>query len=271
MSKVYLPSKWMVCVWLSLFWIAGCTTVVEVEVPQENRARAAELNAQLGIAYMNEGQMDVARVKLEKALDQNPGSPLVHSGLAVYNEKLKDFELAEQHLRKALDLADAQGSGGAESNNLARFLCSRKRYDEAAVYFDRAVNDKHYQNKELVYTNAGRCLIDQGRDEEAAEMLRKTLQVNRTNSAALFAMAGISYRQKVLPLAKNYIDRYHALVSPSAETLWLAYRIERALGSQTDVLRYSTLLKRDFPDSEETAKLFMLEAAGTPQPSHKDK
>lgn len=241
--------------------LTACTTVMEADISPENLAKAAELNAQLGIAYMNEGQMEFARIKLEKGLEQNPRSPLVHSGLAVYNERLRDLELAEQHFRRAQELAVAQGSSGAESNNLARYLCAQKRFDEANTFFNIAINDRHYQNKEMVFTNAGLCQVEQGDDEAAAEFLRSALNINRTHPPALLAMSSIAFRQKSMPLAKNYIDRYHALVSPSAHTLWLAYRIERVLGDQNEISRYATLLKRDFPDSEETAKLFMLESS----------
>jgi len=52
-------------------------------------------------------------------------------------------------------------------------------------------------------------------------------------------------------MARAYIERYHALVSASAESLWIQIQAEKALGAQEHYLKYARQLIEDFPDSDE--------------------
>jgi type IV pilus assembly protein PilF len=56
-------------------------------------------------------------------------------------------------------------------------------------------------------------------------------------------------------MARAYIQRYHAVARPSAESLWLQVQSEKALGAQEHYLKYARKLLKDFPDSEEAGKL----------------
>lgn len=236
------------------------TTPENEQLPQAGLIRAAEINAQLGIAYMNQGKMDVASRKLEKALSQNPGSPNVHSALGVLNERLKDYSTADKHYERSVALVSGDGVGGGRIfNNYARYLCSRKHYDKAREYFTRAYDDKLYGSKEIAFTNAGICEQEQGNSKEAVRLFREALKVQKNYSPALFQLAMVYYEDGVYQLAKAYMDRFLALRSLTSQHAWLALRIEKALGNQTDVSYFSNRLKKEFPDSEETVLLYKME------------
>jgi len=52
-------------------------------------------------------------------------------------------------------------------------------------------------------------------------------------------------------MARAYVQRYHEVVSVSAESLWLQVQAERALGAKEHYLKYAKQLLNDFPDSEQ--------------------
>jgi len=51
--------------------------------------------------------------------------------------------------------------------------------------------------------------------------------------------------------ARKHVSRYNKLVTPTAESLWLALRIERKGGERVAETGYATQLRRRFPGSPE--------------------
>ena len=60
---------------------------------------------QLGLAYLQQGNLPVAKEKLERAEKQNPRDPQVHDALAMLYERLKEPKLVDEHFRIAVRLA----------------------------------------------------------------------------------------------------------------------------------------------------------------------
>lgn len=248
-------------VMLTLSGLTACSSTPGSKIAPNSEA--AEINAQLGLAYVKEGMPDVARIKLDKALAQNPRSPTVHTALGLFNEDLMDFKAAEKHFKKAAELATRSDKGnGSEHNNLGRFYCSQQRYSESDHHFALAFKDKYYTTKEITYTNAAVCKIDQELLDKAGELLRAALQLNKEYPPALYYIAQVYYDQGLFPLAKTYLERYFDTGRKSVEGAWLAYRLERKIGTEEEAARYAEDLKKNYPDSEQTAKLYHLEIKG---------
>jgi type IV pilus assembly protein PilF len=64
-------------------------------------------------------------------------------------------------------------------------------------------------------------------------------------------MGEIRYRQGRIDEARKLAGRYNKLVSPTAESLWLATRIERKAGERVAENSFATQLRRRFPNSPE--------------------
>ena len=64
-------------------------------------------------------------------------------------------------------------------------------------------------------------------------------------------MAQIRYRQGSLDEARKLVLRFNRLVNPTAESLWLALRIERKLGERVAESGYANQLRRRFANSRE--------------------
>lgn len=221
--------------------------------------KAAEINAELGIAYLRRGDVEKADKKLAKAYIQNPESTQVNLGLALLNEHLSYKDKAEEFFREAVKLEGEYRAASAH-NNYARFLCGQARYDEADHFFQVAFRNKLYQNREVSYTNAGYCSFLAKKHEKAIDYYRKALEVNRTYHPALLSMARLFIVQEQFPLAKAYIERYFIVGPKTPDSLLAAYEVEKMLGNSSEATTYLNTLKNYFPDSKQTHKAYMLES-----------
>ena len=121
---------------------------------------ASKFNTQLGVNYMQQGNLALAQEKLERALKQNPKDPNVHLSLAVLNERLGEAKRADTFYRNALRLAPESPE---VSNTYAVYLCKSNRVDEGVKRFDEVAANRLYRSPEVALTNAGVCLRKIGR------------------------------------------------------------------------------------------------------------
>ena len=74
--------------------------------PEKSRGdNAAAINVQLGYAYLQQGNLALAKEKFERAEKQNPRDANVHNALALLYERLGKPKEVEAHYRAALHLA----------------------------------------------------------------------------------------------------------------------------------------------------------------------
>lgn len=228
--------------------LAACTSTRQ----PIDLAKAAEINAQLGGGYLAQGDLELAKLKFEKALKQDPDLPAAHSGYALLMSRLGETGKAEKHFKKALK-QDPYNSGTL--NNYGIFLCGQNKFKEAEKQFMAALRDPLYKTPEFAYTNAGRCSLKNKDQAQAEAYFGKALQSNPKFPDALFEMANLQYSQRKYAQANGYLQKFERHGNHIAASLWLAVRVARALGQRDAEASYSLLLKNKFPDSEEAAFL----------------
>ena len=221
--------------------------------PDNPRTKAAKENTELGLGYMRQGKLEVALEKLTKALAAEPRYTDAHTVIAVLYEQIGDKAKAEEHYRRAVQLRPKSGN---ENNNYGWFLCNTLgRYDESAVYFEKAVADPFYQTPVVALTNAGACAIKAGKPEAAEKDLRLALERDPNQASALLGMASIQYGKNDFFKARAFIQRYEAVGQASAESLLLGRNIELRLGNASAAVDYTRRLRERFPDSEQARAL----------------
>jgi type IV pilus assembly protein PilF len=219
---------------------------------QEHRDTSADINAKLGLSYMQQGDYDTALEKLKRALDQDPNSVAANHYIAELYKVLNNNELAEEHYKKALRL---DGNDPAIQNNYGVFLCDRKRYEEAEKHFLLATRISSYRHPDEAYENAGLCALRIPDAKRAETYFRQALEINPLLPNALYQMALLNFdAQQYLP-ARAFLQRYEAFSPATSKTLWLGFRIERALGNGDAAGRYAQDLRTKFPQSEEAGAL----------------
>jgi len=234
--------------------IAGCVSN-SGDVRKNKQASdkdAASYNLQLGVGYLRRGELQLAKDKLEKAVEQDPNLADAHMALAFLYEQIQQYEDAERHFRRATRLEpnnpDVQNTYGA-------FLCKQGKTRDAVTAFEKAASIPLYRTPEAAYTNAGVCVLNDGQLDAADRYFREALNRNPRYGEALLQLASLSLqREQYLP-ARAFLQRYLDGNPPNAEVLWLGVRIERTMGDEEAAKRYASQLKKNFPESNETRQL----------------
>lgn len=223
------------------------------ENPDDPRTKTAKENTALGLGYMQQGKLEIALEKLNKALAADPKYPDANTVVAVLYERIGDLSRAEEHYRRAVQYRPKSGN---ENNNLGWFLCNRlARYDEAATHFERAVADPFYQTPVVALTNAGSCAIKGGKLDVAERDLRLALERGSNDPEALVQMATVLYRRDEFFKARAFIQRYESVGQQTADSLLLGRNIELRLGNAKAAVDYTKRLRDQFPESEQVRSL----------------
>lgn len=242
---------------ISTVLLSACNTVSSPSSSQNirpahvtNEVAAANLN--LGIAYLKEGKYEEALKKLEKAKQADPAHPSIYNVFGLLYQQINDFDKAEKHFKKALSL---DNSNSSTLNNYGSFLCQQDRIEEALKTYTRAADNPLYQTPELAITNAGLCLYNNKRKDEAKVKFQEALKINPRIPQALIKMCEFSVDEFNYLSARAYLQRFQQVSRHNARSLWLGIQIERELGDKDAVSSYALLLKNSFPDSDEAAAL----------------
>ncbi len=249
----------------ALVAVAGCAAQggTRPDQPQPDGRKVAELNTQLGLAYMQRGEMTRALARLKRAVAADPAYARAHTALGVLYERLGELEQAEAHHRRAVR-ADPRDSYA--HNAYGSFLCARGRLAAADAEFRAALANPLYETPWVALTNAGLCALKAGDPRQAETYFREALGRNPRFAPALIAMADLSFQQGRYLQARAYLQRYQAVAPHTPRSLWLGVRIERRLGDRDAEASYALLLKGKFPDAQETRLLLESEAGGGHRP-----
>ncbi len=233
--------------------ITGCvSTTTGPPQKKADQGDAAELNYQLGARYYRKGEYDIARDRLELALEQDPKDGLAWSTLGLTYEALGNVRLAEDAYDNAVRVAPRDYK---IQENYAVFLCRQNRFDDARRYFDKAIKAPTNDYSEQTYTNAGVCMMQKPDHVAAEEYLRAALERRPNHGEALLQMSVLSFETGDTLRARAFLQRYLSSNMPTASVLYHAILIEEKLGDDTARRQYTLQLLRDFPDSAEAERV----------------
>lgn len=236
---------------LASLWLAQPVHAQEFAA-EANPAVAGRINAQLAIEYMKQGQMAVAKEKIEKALRENPRDIGVQMIAGLVYERLQQPDKAEDHLNEALRIDSTNPDA---QNALGAFLCRNGKMQKGEEMFLRAAHNPLYTTPEVALTNAGVCARKDGQLDKAEQFLRQAIAQPARYPEALLQLAGVAFDGGKFLEARAFLQRYLAQAPGSAAVLLLGYRIEKALGDSAAMAGYAAQLHSGFPDSPEAKAL----------------
>jgi type IV pilus assembly protein PilF len=243
---------------MALLATATAAPADEPKMDRKQREEAAVVNAQLGMEYMRQGDLVSARDKVEKALGQAPNQASVQMAAAFLYDRLGENEKAEAAFEHALKL----GKGDPDVlNNFGAFLCRKGDKKRGESYFLEAARSPLYRTPAVAYANAGRCARADGRPQDAERYFRQALALKADQPDALYQLADLHHELGNELQARGFLQRYNAVAPASAASLWLGYRIERALGDTAQAADYAARLKKNFATSPEVGELLQAERA----------
>jgi type IV pilus assembly protein PilF len=230
----------------------SCVTPVAGAAGATDLREAARANAQLGLAYLQQGQLALAKEKLERARQQDSRSPDVRTSLAYLYERLELLEKADSEYRQALKLS----RGKSEiANTYAVFLCRTGKVDAALKQFDAAARDKLYTTPWAALGNAGVCLRTSGRGPQAIPYFQRALQQRPDYAPAVYELADLQLELGAPGVAGLVADRFLQQGLATPEVLLVAVRAALARDERPVAEQFGRRLQREFPEAPETGQL----------------
>jgi type IV pilus assembly protein PilF len=209
-----------------------------------NRAR---VHTELASAYFERGNMGVALEELRTAIAADPNYAAAYNVLGLVHMELRENTVAQQHFERALRLSPNDPD---VNNNYGWFLCQTGREQQSIAFFLAALKNPLYNTPARSYVNAGLCSL-KNNERDAVDFFERALRSTPDNPQALLNLASLRYQRGELEAARRLIGRFNKLVEPTAESLWLALRIERKLGDRPTENALTVQLRRRFSGSQE--------------------
>jgi len=229
--------------------LAGCSSTNN---RSKKKGDASNYNMQLGMAYLNQGDLGLAKEKLDRAVVENPGDPNVHSAMAMLQDRLGHPDQADKEFKAALSLGPRNPD---VLNNYAVYLCRSGRVDDGVKAFEEAAHNALYRTPEAAYTNAGVCLRGAKRDTQAAMSFRKALRVKPNFAEAAYQLADLDFRRGEIKDARETVDQFIGAFEPTPDLLLVGVQIARKQGDRMAEEKFARKLRMDFPSSDQTRAL----------------
>ena len=233
--------------------LAGCvssTTTGSIE--REPSDSAAEYNYELGRTYLQNEKYELARDRLERALEIDPRMAKAHMALGMTYEALDNLRLATESYEKAVRAAPRDFN---IMNSYAVFLCKQADFAGARRYFDKAASHPENDDAERTLTNAGLCMTQKPDLAAAESFFRQALEHKSTYGEALLQLCLLKYREQDYLSSRAFLQRFMSSNRTTAGVLFLAAEIEGKLGNARGRTEYVNRLLREFPDSSEARKV----------------
>lgn len=237
--------------------LTACTSTPTGAYGGPDYIKAAEANAKLGVGYMNQGNYELAMVKLTKALKFDEDNLHANHYMGELYRRLGELDKAENYFKLALELDDRDPQ---LLNNYGVFLCEINKHKEASVYFDKVLKDPLYKGKAKVYENLGLCSKLKGNLVESEQHFRRALMMNPKLAKSLLSLAQLKFDQRNKVSAYSYFQQFSKISRQTSESLWLGVLLEQEQGNRSKMASYALRLKRQFPQSREAELLAKMEA-----------
>jgi type IV pilus assembly protein PilF len=216
--------------------------------PSDAERRAAP-HLELAGLYFGRGQSDTALDEIKKALAAKPDIAAAFGLRGLIQASLGEPRLAEESFQRALQLAPRDGD---VMHNYGWFLCQQRRYGEAVAQFLAALAEPPYREVLRTQLALGVCEARAGRWPEAEKALTRAYELDPANPVTAYNLSEVLLRRGELERARFYVGRINAVRDlATAQSLWLAVRIERQLGNSQAVQELGRQLRERFPQASE--------------------
>ena len=75
--------------------VSGCSSIEKYKEEQARNERLVETQVQLGVGYYEQGNLEVALEKLQKAIEVKPDYAPAHSAIALVYKDMRQFDTAD--------------------------------------------------------------------------------------------------------------------------------------------------------------------------------
>lgn len=210
--------------------------------------RRSIIRMQLAVGYLESEQLEIALTEANRAIQADPSHSAAYIVRGIIYNQIGDKNLAQESFRRALTINPRDGDA---QHNLGMVLCDQGNFDQARRYFEAALSNPVYRNKERTHVAQAVCEAKSGDTATAESLLLAAYEDGTRSPIVANALADIYYNQKNYRRAAMYASQANPRDGASAASLWLAIKIEKQLGNQNGMQRYARQLRESFPNSRE--------------------
>lgn len=251
-----LPARFLVVCVMAVLAASGCAS------DRQERARdhrLVRIYTQLAAGFFKRNQIVFAHQEIKKALAINPRDSDANNVMALVQAYMHHYRRAHKYFRRAVG---NRPDNAAAQNDYGVFLCERGHVRKALSRFHKALRNPMYGSPQWANVNAGNCLLRVHQPVKAKPYFEAALKLQPNLGAALYALSAIDLKSGHPHRARVYIRRYFAVAPESPQSLFLATKIEQALGDLNKQATYALRLTSKFPDSKQAQELERVGARG---------
>ncbi len=247
------------------FILSACTTPqTNPRKPWSNFKRGA-IHVDLGVTYMGQGKLKIAKQELDKALQLIPDNDRANHAMALLMLRINDAKKAEAYFNKAVT-SNPENTSAAD--DYGSYLCQSREFEKADQQYQRALLIRLNPRPDLTNSLIGLCYQKQPQKHALArKYLEHALEINPRLEMALQGMARQNVEEQKDLAARAYIERYLAVAKPAPALLLLAVGVEKRLGDSKAAAEYARQLRTLFPKSRALRELDQRRSRGT-RPKH---
>lgn len=234
--------------------LSACVTVVKG--PFNKKAspdKAVENYTQLGLAYIQNGRVDWARQRLNRALEINPEYAPAHDGMGLLWQAEGELDLAEESFKKAMSLDE---NFSQARHHLGRLYTLNKDYAAADDELQQVAVNRYYENRVAAFNDLAINSYRWGKPDDARKWYLEALRIMPYNVDALVNVSTLMFEAQNYTESQKYFDRLDRLAKRqqtqhNAHSLWLGIRLATISQDTERVIALATELKQNFPDTQE--------------------
>ena len=263
-----LPGRWVALV--AVAGLAACTTTTTTTsgnagsaagAGSETRStrggsdaadaeRRAKVRLELAGLYLARGQADTALDEVKQAIAAKPDMAEAYSLRGLIYGTLGEMKLADDSFRRALQISPGDGDA---MHNYGWFLCQQRQFADAEAQFERALLQSQYRDVVRTLLAQGVCQARAGQWAQSERTLSRSYELDPSNPVTAYNLSEVLLHRGELERARFYVRRINSRPELStAQSLWLAARIERRLGNIDGLQDYGRQLRDRFPQAPET-------------------
>lgn len=152
------------------YFLSGCATTVQTHMEQQ---RMADFHYKMGTSYLNEGNIQMAFVQFQRALQLSPNDGKVLNSLGLVHLHLEKFKEAEEFFLKAVSKDDRFSDA---YNNLGVIHMKTGQWQEAIKSFKKALSNPLYQTPARAFFNLGASYYRIGQFDLAIEAFQNAVK-----------------------------------------------------------------------------------------------
>ncbi len=224
--------------------LVGCSTTGNMR--KVDLKQASQLNAELALRYLQQGDLQQAKIKGEKAIEQHKNNALANNINGTIQQRLGKMAKADAYFRRAVELAPDQPE---YANGYGVYLCEVGRIQDGVKQFVAVANNPLHRTPALAYENAAICSLKDKQTEIAEEFLNRALTLKPDYSRARFGLAELQFSERRYNEALVNVQQLEREDQLNAEAAAIGARSAKALSRPDVAEHYIYMLRSRFPDS----------------------